>query len=82
LLGNGLGPLATGILSDGLRARLGEESLRYALLVLSLGFLWAAFHLGRASMSVTHDLAATQVVEESRDSKDHPAVGAASTIGL
>lgn len=34
----------------------GEESLRYALLVLCLGYAWAAWHLWRGSRSVTHDI--------------------------
>jgi len=57
LIGMGLGPLAAGALSDALRPRVGEESLRYALLILAPGFLWAAWHAWRASKTVTRDLA-------------------------
>ena len=56
LIGNGLGPLAAGALSDGLRPWFDEESLRYALLILCPGYFWCAWHLGCASKSVTRDL--------------------------
>jgi MFS family permease len=57
LIGLGLGPLTAGALSDALRPFFGDESLRYALLVLCPGFLWAAWHLWRASRTVMEDLA-------------------------
>jgi MFS transporter, Spinster family, sphingosine-1-phosphate transporter len=53
LIGLGLGPLAAGALSDALRAALGEESLRYSLLALCPGYLWCAWHLWRASRTIT-----------------------------
>jgi len=56
LLGMGLGPLAAGSLSDGLRSWAGTESLRYALLMLCPGYAWAAWHLWRASRTVLADL--------------------------
>jgi MFS family permease len=56
LIGLGLGPLAVGALSDALRPWAGDESLRYALLAMCPGFLWVAWHLWRASLSVTRDL--------------------------
>jgi MFS family permease len=56
LVGMGLGPLVAGALSDAFRRWAGEESLRYALLVLSPGYLWGGWHLWRASATVTHDL--------------------------
>jgi MFS family permease len=61
LVGMGLGPLAAGALSDALRPLLGEESLRYSLLVLCPGYLWGAWHLWRGSRTVTRDLEAVQV---------------------
>lgn len=60
LIGMGLGPLAAGSLSDALRPRFGGESLRYALLILSPGYFWAAWHMWRASQTVAHDLKAAQ----------------------
>lgn len=58
LIGLGLGPLAAGILSDLLRPWAGEESLRYALMLLCPGILWAVWHLWRASVTVERDLEA------------------------
>jgi MFS family permease len=56
LVGMGLGPLAAGALSDRFRSWAGEESLRYALLVLCPGYLWAAWHLWRGSRTVRRDV--------------------------
>lgn len=58
LIGMGLGPLAAGALSDAFRPWWGEESLRYALLVLCPGYLWAGWYSYQASMTVNDDLAA------------------------
>lgn len=56
LLGMGFGPLATGAMSDAFRPWAGEESLRFALLVLSPGYLWAASHAWLAARTVKRDL--------------------------
>jgi MFS family permease len=56
LIGMGLGPLAVGVLSDTFRSWAGEESLRYALLTLSPGYLWCSWHLLRANRSLVRDL--------------------------
>jgi MFS family permease len=56
LIGMGLGPLMVGMLSDAFRPWAGEQSLRYALVVLCPGYTVAAFHLWRASRSVAKDL--------------------------
>lgn len=56
LIGMGLGPLTAGALSDAFRPWAGEESLRYALLILSPGYLWGAWHVWRASRTVAQDL--------------------------
>lgn len=60
LIGMGLGPLAVGALSDLLRPVLGEESLRFALLAMCPGYLWGAWHLWRASKTVTRDIETVQ----------------------
>jgi MFS transporter, Spinster family, sphingosine-1-phosphate transporter len=52
LMGYGLGPLATGSLSDMLHPFLGEESLRWALICMCPGYLWAAWHLQRAARAI------------------------------
>lgn len=59
LFGMGLGPLLAGMLSDALQPLVGEESLRYALLALCPGYLWAGWHLWQASRSVERDLKET-----------------------
>jgi MFS transporter, Spinster family, sphingosine-1-phosphate transporter len=56
LIGMGLGPLAAGALSDALHADLGHESLRFALLLLSPGYLWCAWHVWRGSQTVASDI--------------------------
>lgn len=56
LIGMGLGPLLAGALSDVFRPLAAEESLRYALLALCPGYLWAAWHVWRASGAVAGDL--------------------------
>jgi MFS family permease len=55
LIGTGLGPLGAGVLSDLFRPLLGDDSLRYALLALCPGYLWAAWHLWHASKTITLD---------------------------
>jgi MFS transporter, Spinster family, sphingosine-1-phosphate transporter len=56
LIGMGFGPLATGALSDLLRPWAAEESLRYALLILSPGYLLVGWLAWRASRTVSGDL--------------------------
>ena len=58
LIGNGCGPLAIGALSDAFVPWAGNESLRYALLSVSPGMLWAAWHLWRSSVTVAQDIEA------------------------
>lgn len=60
LIGMGLGPLAAGMLSDAFRPWAGEESLRYALMLLAPGYILCGVHAWLASKSVTRDLAAAQ----------------------
>jgi MFS family permease len=60
LVGMGFGPLAAGALSDALQPQFGQDSLRYALAILSPGYLWAAWHLWRAGMTIARDFSAAQ----------------------
>src|SRR4029077_13859555 len=60
LIGMGLGPLAAGALSDAFRPWAGEESLRYALLVVCPGYLWAGWHFLRGSNTVASDIEAVE----------------------
>jgi MFS family permease len=64
LIGMGLGPLAAGAASDLLYPILREESLRYALLAFCPGYVWAAWHVWRASRTVSRDIAAAHEYHE------------------
>ena len=56
LIGLGLGPLAVGVLSDLLMPMFGQESLRYALLLFTPGYLWLAFHYWKAGNTIEDDI--------------------------
>jgi len=58
LIGMGIGPQLVGALSDRLMPTFGKDSLRYALLAVSLVSLWSAYHFWRAGSTVREDLAA------------------------
>jgi MFS family permease len=60
LIGMGFGPLATGALSDAFHGWAADESLRYALLAMSPGYLLVAWFAWRASRTVMRDLAASR----------------------
>ena len=59
LIALGLGPLTVGILSDLLRPSFGMDSLRYALLSLSLLNVWAAYHYFLAGRAYEKETAQT-----------------------
>jgi len=57
IIGLGLGPMFTGILSDLLRESFGNESLRYSLLLVSgVIFPWSAWHFYVAGRHIEADL--------------------------
>lgn len=56
LIGLGLGPLLTGMLSDLLVPRYGDESLRYALIIVVLVYVWSTFHYMMAARTIRDDL--------------------------
>ena len=56
IIGLGLGPQLVGILSDVLNPDFGDESLRYALLICSLAYMWAAIHYFIAGRHLGNDL--------------------------
>jgi predicted MFS family arabinose efflux permease len=70
IIGLGLGPQVTGIASDLLRPRFGDESLRWSLLLCSLVNIWAAYHYYVAGKHLKADLEATRQAERLR--ADHP----------
>jgi MFS transporter, Spinster family, sphingosine-1-phosphate transporter len=58
LVGVGCGPWLAGGLSDALRPWVGQDSLRYAMLLICPVSLWGAWHLWRAGRTVARDLTA------------------------
>jgi predicted MFS family arabinose efflux permease len=63
LIGFGVGPLLVGTLSDLLSPSLGLESLRYAMLGMSLIAGWASYHFWQAGNTIIGDLAAVAGVQ-------------------
>jgi MFS family permease len=62
LIGNGLGPAATGYISDWLVPSLQGDSLRYALVIIGVVNVWAAMHYALASRTLRQDLADTEAL--------------------
>ena len=64
LVGLGLGPQVVGVLSDVLKADLGLDSVRYALLwVVLAGAAWSTLHYGLAARTLRADLEASRLPE-------------------
>lgn len=57
LIGMGVGPQVVGILSDWLMPALGNDSLRYAMLVMAFVAPWGACHFWQVGQTVDEDLA-------------------------
>ncbi len=57
LIGLGIGPWATGLISDLLQPTLGSESLRWALIIVILGNVWCAVHYYFSAKHLSCDLA-------------------------
>lgn len=56
-VGMGAGPLLTGVVSDLLRDRSGDESIRYALCGVAGAYAWSAAHFFSAARTLREDLA-------------------------
>src|SRR5262245_44314886 len=56
LIGNGLGPSATGFISDRLGPAFQTDSLRYALVAIGVVNFWAAIHYALGARSLRSDL--------------------------
>lgn len=56
LIGLGLGPFLTGMLSDYLAPEYGDNSLRYALVIVVLVYVWSTFHYMMAAKTIREDL--------------------------
>lgn len=61
IIGMGVGPLMVGVLSDLFQPTFGAEGLRYALLIMSLLWIWAGYHLLRVGRTIEADLLAVVV---------------------
>lgn len=61
LIGMGLGPQVVGLASDCLRPRVGDDSLRYALLAMSFVALATGYYFWKAGASVVADLQAMTI---------------------
>jgi predicted MFS family arabinose efflux permease len=72
LIGHGLGPQVIGILSDLYRPAFGQESLRYAMLSVTVVYPWAGLHFYLASRTLKADLARLRQGNE-------PAIGQTDT---
>ena len=57
LIGLGIGPWATGLLSDFLRPEFGNQSIRYALATMVMVNIWCATHYYLATRTLREDLA-------------------------
>lgn len=64
LIGMGIGPQMVGVISDLLAPLVGNDSLRYAMMVVSLVTLWSAYHFWQVGRTVTEDLAAVAGLAE------------------
>jgi len=60
LIGMGIGPQIVGALSDLLLPAWGRNSLRYAMLSMSVMALWSAWHFWQVGKSIDEDLRATR----------------------
>ena len=63
LIGLGMGPFLTGVLSDALEPTYANESLRYALVVIGMCNIWAAFHYFAGARSLRADLTNTAALD-------------------
>lgn len=70
LVGMGVGVQSVGILSDLLNPTLGQEALRYAMLIMSFIGPWAAYHLLRVAGSIDKDLPKVDAPEQVEDKSE------------
>lgn len=56
LIGMGLGPLAVGLLNDTLSSQLGDEAIRYSLVIITLVSIWGAIHNLISARTIRQDL--------------------------
>jgi hypothetical protein len=80
IIGLAMGPAVTGWLSDILEPRFGAESLRYALMIVSMMLAPAAYEFWRASQTVTADLAFVQVAQQREANPPAPESGSTPQV--
>src|SRR5262249_48037946 len=80
MIGTGAGPQLVGALSDALKPRLGADSLRYAMLILSFVSWWSAYHFWQAGRTVESDLLRTALAPSGEATRNRMTVG--PTVGL
>jgi MFS family permease len=64
IIGLALGPLTTGVLSDVLEPRFGDDSLRYALLIVSCVLPWSGVHFWLGARTLEADVAYVRQASE------------------
>jgi MFS family permease len=77
LIGMGVGSQVVGILSDLMKPLLGNDSLRYAMIAVSLVALWSAYHFWHVGRTIKDDL--REVVHSTPSSANR---GGIEKIGL
>lgn len=60
IIGLGLGPFMVGVMSDLLSGPFPEDSLRYAIIIATAAYVWAAVHFYLAGRTIVADLRAAQ----------------------
>ena len=64
IIGLALGPAVTGAISDALEPSLGDDSLGYALLIVSCALAWSGLHFYLAGKTLVADLAVARAASE------------------
>ena len=64
IVGLAMGPAVTGLVSDALEPRFGDDALRYAILITSLALAWSSLHFMLAARTVADDLAFARAATE------------------
>jgi MFS family permease len=67
LIGLGLGPFFVGVISDYLTPSIGDDALRWGLVVVGLVNLWAAGHYFWGARTLRQDLEATEALSGAHD---------------
>lgn len=80
LIGLGVGPVVVGLISDSLSPFFGTESLRYALLLFSPGYLWCAYHCWQASRIIEQEIRVVEAAGKVIDTAIRPKPNRSDTV--